>query len=406
MGGLGLAVAASAAAWFAWPRPIQADLATVVRGPIEVTVDEEAKTRVRHVYTVSAPIAGKVLRISHPYGTQNPVSVHVGDSVTGGETIVAVMQPTTPAFIDIRSREELQSAVAAAEAAINLAQAEVKRMSAALDFAQGEVRRAEALSRTDSISARSLEKARFDLASAEAALASTRAQLEVRRSERAAIVARLMDPASVAAPSPGPDCCVQLRAPITGRVLRIVQDSEAVVQAGAPLLEIGDPLDLEIVAELLSTDAVRVQAGSPVRVDGWGGAPLQGRVVRVEPAGFMKVSALGIEEQRVRVIVDFSEAADTWKALGHDYRVIVHITVAKAEDAVSVPVAALFRKDADWAVFAVRDGRAQMTVIRLGQRNGRVAEVLSGLASGDRIVLHPSDRVANGVAVVEREASR
>lgn len=402
---LGAAVVAGAAAWFAWPRPIPADLAVVARGAIEVTVDEEAKTRVRHVYVVSAPIAGKVLRISHPYGTQNSSSVHVGDNVTGGDTVVAVMQPTTPGFIDIRSREELQSAAAAADAAVHLAEAEVKRMAAALDFARGEVGRAEALARTDSISARSLEKARFDFTSSEAALASAQAQLDVRRSERAAVVARLMEPANAAAPS-SPGCCVQLRAPVTGRVLKIVQDSEAVVQAGAPLLEIGDPLDLEIVAEMLSTDAVRVKPDAPVRIDGWGGAPLQGRVTRVEPAGFLKVSALGIEEQRVRVIIDFGEPAEKWSALGHDYRVIVHVTVGKADDALSVPVAALFRKDGDWAVFAVREGRAQTAVIKLGQRNSRVAEVLTGLAPGDRVVLHPSDRIRDGVAVAERETSR
>ena len=172
---------------------------------------------------------------------------------------------------------------------------------------------------------------------------------------------------------------------------------------GAPLVEIGDPRDLEVVADLLSTDAVRIPDDAPVRIDGWGGAPVQGRVTRVDPAGFLKVSALGIEEQRVRTVIDFSDPAESWSRLGHDYRVIVHVTVWSSQDALTVPVAALFRQGEDWAVFALRDGRAWVTPIKLGQRNARVAQVLSGLAEGDRVVLHPSDRIKDGAAVAERE---
>jgi HlyD family secretion protein len=211
-----------------------------------------------------------------------------------------------------------------------------------------------------------------------------------------------MDPASVAAPG-GPNCCIQIRAPVTGRVLKIVQDSEAAVPAGAPLIEIGDPLDLEVIADLLSTDAVQVRAGASVKIDGWGGAPIKGQVTRVDPAGFLKVSALGIEEQRVRVTIDFAEPSAAWSQLGHDYRVIVHVTTWQGDDVLTVPVAALFRKGDDWAVFAVKEGRARTTLVKVGHRNARMAEIVSGLAAGDAVVLHPSDRVSDGAAVSQRE---
>jgi HlyD family secretion protein len=391
-GSVALGLAMAVAVWFAWPRPIAVDIATVKTGPMEVTVDDEAKTRVRHIYTVSAPVAGKVLRTSR----------HVGDQVAADETVVAIMQPTTPSFLDVRSREEVQAAVAAAEAAVKVAEHEVHRIEAGLEFSRTELRRAQALARSDVISARALDKARLDVETNQAALGNAKAQLDVRRSERASVAARLIDPSSVAAPA-NPACCIQIRAPVTGRVLKLIQESETVVQVGAPLIEIGDPRDLEIAAELLSTDAVQIKAGSPVRIDGWGGPPIRGRVTRVDPAGFVKVSALGIEEQRVRTVIDFVDPPDSWAQLGHDYRVIVHIAIWNADNALTVPVSALFRKGEEWAVFAIRDGRARTTPVQIGRRNNRVAEVLSGVSAGDQIVLHPSDRVNDGVAVAERE---
>jgi HlyD family secretion protein len=398
---IGLMLVLSGLIWFAWPRPIAADLATVTRGKMEVTVDDEGKTRVRHIYTVSAPIAGKLLRISHPFGDHG-ISRHVGDLVTADETVVAVMQPTAPGFIDARSREELQAAVASADAAVKQAEAEIRRLQAALEFSRTGLQRAQALARTQTISAQALDKAKFDVETNEAALNSAKAQLEVRQFARNSLAARLIDPTSPAA-STNPACCVQISAPVTGRILRIIQDSEAVVQAGTPLIDIGDPVDLEVVADLLSTDAVQIKEGAPVRIDGWGGPPMQGRVVRVDPAGFMKVSALGIEEQRVRTTIDFADPSETWSRLGHDYRVIVHVSVWSAEDVLTVPVGALFRQGEDWAVFAIKDGRASTTIVKIGQRNGRMAEVLSGLSAGDRVILHPSDRVRKGVSVTQRE---
>lgn len=388
--------------WFAWPAPIPVDLATIARGPMEVTVDDEAKTRVRHIYTVSAPIAGKVLRISHPFGEQG-ISVHVGDQVKAAETVVAVMQPTTPSFLDVRSREELQAMLTAAEAAVALSEAEVRRIEAALEFSRSDLRRSEALARTNSIPERTLEKVRLDVATNEAALASAKAQHDVRRSERAVVAARLINPSTATPADTSSDCCIQLRAPVTGVVLKIIQDSEAVVLPGTALIDTGNPLDLEVVAELLSTDAVQIKVGAAVRMDGWGGSPIMGHVVRVDPAGFLKVSALGIEEQRVRTTIDFSGPPEEWSRLGHDYRVIVHVTVWGADDVLQVPVAALFRQGNQWAVYAVKNGRARVAEVTIGHRNNRTAEIVSGLAVGDTVILHPSDRIKNELRVSQRQ---
>ena len=392
---LALSAVLAGLVWFAWPAPIPVDLATVARGSMEVTIDDEAKTRVRHVYTVSAPLTGDVLR----------TSLEVGDWVTADQTVVAIMRPTAPSFHDVRSHEELQAALAAAEAAVNLAESEVRRAETALVFSRKEFERAKELALTQTISAKALDRAKFDLEAAEAAMASAKAQLEVRRNERDTIGTRLAQPSGNPAAQSDPACCIQVRAPVTGRVLKIIQESEAVVQAGSPLVEIGDPRDLEIVADLLSTDAVQISPGSPVRIDGWGGPPVGGQVSRVEPVGFMKVSAMGIEEQRVRTIIDLIDPPEAWSRLGHDYRVIVHVTIWRSEDALTVPVGALFRKWDDWAVFVVRNGRAHTVPIKAGHRNNRSVEVISGLSEGDRVLLHPTDRITDGVRVVQRETS-
>src|SRR6516162_6091082 len=401
VGILVLSLIAAGLAWFARPRPLPVDLATVTRGPIEVTADDDGKTRVRHIYTVSAPVAGKVLRISHPMGEQGP-SLHVGDQVTANETVVALMQPTVPSFNDVRSHDQLEAEVFAADAAIQQQEAEVRRLEAALDFSRTEFQRAQTLSRTQTISAQAFDKAKFDVATNEAALASAKAQVDVRRSLRASLAARLIDPTN--ARSTDSVCCVRVLAPASGRVLKITQDSEAEILPGAPLVDIGDPLDLEVVADLLSTDAVQIAISAPVRIDGWGGPVIRGKVVRIDPAGFLKVSALGIEEQRVRVTIDFADPPEAWSRLGHDYRVIVHVAIWSADDALTVPVSALFRKGDDWAVFAVEDGRARTALVKIGHRNNRVAEVLAGLAAGAEVVLHPSDRISDGTKVVQRLA--
>jgi len=338
-------------------------------------------------------LAGMVLRVPG----------RVGDQVVANDTIIAVMQPMAPSFHDIRSHEELQAALAAADAAVTLAEHEVHRIEKVLEFSRSDLQRAQALARTNTIAVKALEKAKNDVETNEAALAGAGAQLEVRRNERASAAVRLTEPLTGGVGPADPACCMQIRAPVTGRILKIIQESEGVVQAGTPLIDIGNPTDLEVVADLLSTDAVLVAAGAPVRIDGWGGPQIRGRVARVDPAGFVKISALGIEEQRVRTTIDFVDPPEAWSRLGHDFRVIVHIPVWSASEAITVPVAALFRKDENWAVFAVANGRTHLTPVQIGQRNNRVAEVISGLSVGDRVVLHPSDRIQEGVSVSERD---
>lgn len=386
------------------PRPVQVDLATAARGQMEVSVEEEAKTRVRHVYTVYAPISGRVLRISEPAAT-HPHTLHVGDTVTLNETVVATLQPLSPSFLDVRTQEELQAVAVGAEAAVTLAEAEVARIQAALDFARSELQRAQSLTRGETISIKALDKAKLDVATNEAALASMKAQLEIRRSERELARARLLSPAGLSDTGSRVGCCVEIKAPVTGKVLRILQESEAPVTAGSPLLEIGDPLDLEIAADLLSTDAIKLKPEAAVRISGWGGGTLAGRVTRVDPAGFVKVSALGLEEQRVRVIIDFTDPPEAWAGLGHEFRVVVNAVAWSSTNVLKIPVTALFRKGEDWAVFRKEGGIARLTLVKIGQRNGREAQVLSGLTEGQEVVLHPSDRIKDGVKVAPREGS-
>lgn len=376
------------------PQAVPVDVAAAGRGPLEVTVNEEARTRIREVYQVFAPIAGKVLRSPR----------EVGDTVVKDQTILAVIEPGDPSFIDARRRRELEAAVSAAEAAVTHAQAEVRRARSELAFSEGELRRAESLSETKIISERTLDKARMEAASKRAALAEAEANLELQKRQLERAKAQLLGPEDPSVRSPA-SCCVQVRAPVDGEVLKVVTESEKVVEAGSLLIEIGDRRDLEIVVELLSTDAVRVEEGAAARVERWGGgAELNARVRRIEPAGFTKISALGIEEQRVKTILDLTDPPERWGRLGHDYRVHVRITVWRSGDVLRVPLSALFRKGEDWAVFTVADGRAHLTTVEIGHRNREMAEVISGLEAGERVILHPSDRVADGVRIELRES--
>lgn len=380
-------------AWLAWPRPTPVDLATASRAAMEVTVDEEARTRVQHVYTVSAPLTGTVLR----------PELDVGDPVTANQTIVAVMRPSAPSFHDPRLHQELQSALAAANGSVVLAEAEIRRIEAALNYSRTELRRIQSLAGQGAVARSSLDKTIADVQMHEATLASAKAALQVRRNERDAASARLQNPTGTTVASSASECCVQLWSPASGLILRLIVESEAVVQAGTPLIEIGNPHDMEIVAELLSTDAVEVRPGQAVRIDSWGGASVQGHVKRIEPVGFMKVSALGIEEQRVRIIVDFTGPPGQWRNLGPGYRVIVHVVTWQGSNTLTVPLGALFRANGKWAVFRNDGGRARLAEIAVGHRNSRVAEVLSGLSEGDQVILHAGDRVSEGTRIARRE---
>ena len=390
------ALAAALIAAFVWafrPQPAPVDLATMAPGDLEITVADEGLARIADVYTVSAPVAGTVLR----------TPVEAGDVVERGRTVVATIQPVQPAFLDVRARREIEAGVEAARSALALAEAEVGRAEAELAFWRSDLTRQEMLRQRGTIAERALDEARLQVQVREAALETAQAAVRVRQGELHRAEAHLIDPADEAVAGGGV-CCLQLRAPATGRVLQVMVESETVVRAGDPIVSVGDPQDLEIVVDLLSSDAVRVEEGDEAVIERWGGAPLRARVRRVEPAGFEEVSALGIDEQRVRVRLDLESPPEQWRGLGHDYRVFVRIVADRFEHVPLVPIGALFREGADWAVFAVEDGRAVLRRVRLGAINDHAAQVLDGLAPGEAVVLHPSDRIGDGVGIVDRAA--
>ncbi|MGE0612590.1 MAG: efflux RND transporter periplasmic adaptor subunit [Hyphomicrobiales bacterium] len=392
---MGLAAAGILAAviYALMPAPVPVDVAEITRGPMRVTVDEEGETDIVDVYVVSAPIGGKLLRIPHKSGAE----------IEKDKTVVAVIQPGDPSFLDARTRRELAAAVEAAKANVEYAKTEIRKAESELSFAQSELKRAEQLAQRDTISQRTLEKAALDVELRKAALVQARANLDLRERELDSARARLIGPEHASSLIDDRSCCVQLHAPIDGQVLKVLKESEQVVQAGEPLLETGDPRSIEIVVDLLSSDATKVRPGAAAAIDGWGGHTLKARVTRIEPAAFTKVSALGIEEQRVYVHLELLDPWEERQALGHDFRVFVRITVWESEDALRLPLSALFRHQQDWAVFRLVEGRAVLTPVKIGQRNLESAEILDGIGQGDLVVVHPSDRVADGVKIFRRQ---
>lgn len=384
---IGAAVVGGLLALALWPRAIPVETAVVARGPLLVTVDEEGRTRVRDRFVVAAPVAGRVLRIE----------LEPGDPVKAGD-IVARMRSETPSLLDARSRAEAQASLESAHAAVGRARADEQRARATLAQAERELTRVRNLVAESLSTAQQLEAREADVRTAEeqvnaAGFSARAAEADVVRAQ-----ARL-------APS-GPDSTgrvVTVSSPVDGVVLKRERESETVVPAGEPLLDVGDPRQLEIVVDLLSVDAVRVQPGAHVLVEQWGGdRTLDAKVRRVEPSGFTKISALGVEEQRVNVILQFTDPAEAWRALGDGYRVEARIVTWEAADVVKVPTGALVRSGDQWAVFATREGRAQQVRITLGHQNGQEAEVTSGLEAGTPVILHPGDTIADGVKVEVR----
>ena len=374
--------------WAFRPAAVPADFATVERGSLEVTVNEEGRTRVRDRYVVSAPVPGRMARIE----------LEPGDPVTARKTLLAQFQPSDPALLDVRTRAELDARVKAAESALGGARAERERLRAELAFAQAELKRARRLVDEKVISAREMDVAERQAQTVERALQS--ADFGVRTAEYQLQQAR----ASLTQSQGSRGITIPLYSPVNGVVLRRLQESAAVVPAGTPLLEVGDIRDLEIVSDLLSSAAVRVRAGQSVLIEQWGGdRPLKGRVRRVEPSGFTKISALGVEEQRVNAIVDFDDPAEERPAIGDGYRVEARIIVSSRENVLKVPVSSLVRHGADWAVYTVDNERAVRRVVQIGERNGLEAEITGGLSGGERIIVYPSDAIAHGVKVTTRQ---
>jgi HlyD family secretion protein len=384
------AALAAAIGWSFLPQPELVDLERVTRGPFQVTVQDEARSRVRDAYVVSAPVAGRLLRVPN----------YAGDDVVAGQTVVAQLEPSEPAFLDARARAQAEARVKAANAARSLSAADVRQAQAEVDNATSELRRVETLAPRGLVAQIELERAQMRQQKASAALESARSALNVKQFELENARMLLAD---FAGADPEGLPFISLKAPVTGRVFRVLQKSESVVAAGTPLLEIGNPGDLEIAADLLSTDAVKVRPGAKAWITDWGGqGELAARVRLIEPSGFTKFSALGVEEQRVRVILDIVEPRETWAQLGDAFRVNVRIATWESEDELRAPLGALFRVGQSWAAFVARNGRASLTPVSIGQVNGRDAQVISGLKEADQVVLHPSDRIRDGGRISER----
>lgn len=389
-----LVVGALAAAF--WPRPTMVDMGQVAFGTLRLTIDEEGRTRVRDAYVVSTPVAGQLQR----------VSVQPGDPVIRGETIVAHMRPTNPAALDVRTREQAQAVVNAAEAALRVARADLNAAMANSDLSQAELTRTSQLVERGISSKAALDRAKQSARVMQANVDTARAAISMRVAEIANAQAQLIgfdDPRLAAAIGTATDD-IPLYAPADGRILRLIQQSETSLPAGAPIMEIGNiQSDLEVVVKLLSTDAVRVTVGDPVVITDWGGdTELVGKVTRVDPFGITQFSALGVEEQRVNTLIAFGSPSQDYSGLGHGFRVETKIIVWEADDALIVPSSALFRSRSNWAVFVVVEGEARLRKIEIGPNNGINAQVISGLSENDKVILYPSSGLADGSSVVDR----
>jgi len=369
-----------------WPSSLEVGVTRVGRGPMQVTIDEDGVTRIRDRFVVSAPVAGRLQR----------VELEPGDSVVGGKTVVARLTTAESPLLDPRTSGELTAGVDAARAAVGQAQAERARTVAELERARTTLRRQQELMKAGAIASDALDASETAVMTAQEAARA--AEFTVSRSEYELQLAR----ARLQAP-PAAGRAVEVVAPVSGVILKRLHESETVVPVGDPIVEIGDPSRIEIVADFLSTDAVRIPPTAAVLIEQWGGSqPLMGKVRRVEPAGFMKVSALGVEEQRVNVIIDFVDPAAAGKRLGDAYRVDVRVILWQDDNVLKVPVGTLFRRGESWASFVVNDERAHLTTVMLGQRNATEAQVASGLSQGQTVVLHPPDTLMDGTRVKAR----
>ena len=378
---------ALALAWGFWPRPVPIETGEVTRRPLQVTVEEEGRTRVKDRYVLHAPVAGYLRR----------VELEVGDRAPLGETL-ATLDPLQPSVLDPRARAEAEARVAGARASLARMEAALRQAQADAELARDEFHRRDEMLAQALVSRSEFDQARSRMRATEAAQAAAEAAVEVARFDLAAASAALhhyagdnVDEAREA---------VRLRSPVDGRVLIVIQESAGVVAAGQPLLEVGDPRRLEVAVEVLSRDAVRIEPGGRVLFERWGGETvLEGTVRTVEPTGFTKVSALGVEEQRVLVIADIRSAPEAWQRLGDGYRVEAKFVVWERADALTVPASALFRRDDGWAVFLVEHDRARLRAVKLGPGSGLLTEVVEGLSAGDVVIVHPDDAIDDGVRV-------
>jgi HlyD family secretion protein len=373
--------------WALRPAPVEVTTAVVERATLVETVEEEGRTHLRDTYLVSAPIGGYLHR----------VALEPGDSISAGDTLFELEPPPAPA-LDARTRGQARESLAAAQARLQAAEAERSNREADLNLAESELRRIRQLHERSLVAESELERAENAVSRARAALAAARASVEAAGFE----VENARAVLEIAEGERSGDAGSRLRvaAPVGGVVIARERCCEGVIQAGAPVLEIGRMEELEVRVDLLSMDAVRVRPGTRVVIDGWGGdRPLEGRVRRVEPAGFMRISALGVEEQRVPVLVEITSPRERWQELGVGFRVEARFVLWEGEDVLQVPSSALFRGDDQWQVFVVADGRLTRRAVEPGRESGLMRQIVSGLEAGEEIVSHPNDRLEEGVRV-------
>lgn len=366
------------------PEPAWVNLAAAQRGPMEVTILEEGKTRVKDRYLVSSPITGYLHR----------VELDVGDYVIPGELLTEV-DPMPASVLDARSRAEAEARIAAARSALNSVRQKTRAAAADAELAEAEYQRLLSLEPSDFVSSEQLQQSRAAAARSQAILRSAQFDEEVAEHELAA-ARTLLEVSAARSEGQKPAERLAIRSPVNGRVLGIPRKSEGVIQTGEAILELGDPGALEVVVDLLSFDAVKLAPGVSTRLSGWGGAPLEAIVRRVEPVGFEDVSALGVEEQRVRAIADITTPRERWETLGDGYRVDAEFILWQAADVLQVPASAVFQHNGQAAVFLARDGRARLQAINPGRSNGLMIAVEGGLAEGDRLVRHPNRELSDG----------
>jgi len=367
------------------PPVVEVDAGEVTRGPMRITINEEAETRIRHKFVVSAPVTGRVERID----------LEPGDQVVAGRTVVARVRAEASPLLDSRSRAETVAARSAAESSRGRARAEEQRARAALDLAQRELARERELDRGGLTTRQAVEVRESEVRTGEEAVRAATFAVAAATAELERLDARLR-PDRVDADGR----LLNVTSPVSGVVLRRHRESASVVPAGEPLVEVGNLEDLEIVADLLSTDAVQVRAGAVVRLEQWGGAEtLTGRVRLVEPSGFRKLSALGVEEQRVNVVMDFDDPVAASARLGDGFRAEVRIVTWEGDEVVQVPTSALFRHGDRWAVYVITGDVVRLTPVEVERRNSQTAQVASGVGPGERVVVHPPDTLTDGVKI-------
>ncbi len=374
--------------WGLRPQQVIVEIGTAARGPLTVYVSEEGKTRVRNRFTVAAPASGKMRR----------VSLKPGDAVVAGETLLTVIEPESAPLLDARARLQAEAMVSMQEASRKRAEEALSARLSALKVAQADRERTRAVIREGTLSASERDRAEADAAMKAAEMRAAEFSLQVIDHELAQARATLQRPDSVISAD-----LIAVKSPVSGQVLKVLQESEISVRSGMAIMEIGNPADLEIEAEILSRDAVAIVPGDAVEIGQWGGdSILRGHVRRIEPAAFTKTSALGVEEQRVIVLCDLTEPPEALKALGDRFRVEVRVAIWHAADVLTVPAGALFRQGDQWKAYILRGGVAKLIPIEAGHSDGRFTEILSGLSAGEPVLLHPPDAVEDGTAVTVR----